>query len=246
VDVFAVGEGDLLFGNGCLEGEHAHGASFWVGEAGEAKHRRDVGLIFFADFFHAVGVREVVVAIGQLDASLEEVGGVMVGVVEAGGDPEAEEIGCVEVGGVEGVDVGAEGEAESVGEFAPGMDGVDFGEVGLEGGEAVGFDGALVHVGVVEVGDLALVGILVRAGGGVGFDGVFDDASGLLEAAVGENAEDADSGAVGGEFGMGDEAAVGVEVEVVAGADGGIHVGDGDSSVGGLGGGGGLRLGWGG
>ena len=42
----------------------------------------------------------------------------MVGVVEAGGDPEAEEVGGVEVGVVEGVDVGAEGVAEGVGEFA--------------------------------------------------------------------------------------------------------------------------------
>ena len=30
---------------------------------------------------------------------------------------------------------------------------------------------------------------------------------------------------------MGDVAAVGVEVEVVAGADGGVHVGDGDAGV---------------
>ena len=42
----------------------------------------------------------------------------MVGVVEAGGDPEAEDVGGVEVGVVEGVDVGAEGEAEGVGELA--------------------------------------------------------------------------------------------------------------------------------
>ena len=64
---------------------------------------------------------EVVVAIGQLDASLEEIGGVMVWVVEAGSDPEAEEIRGVEVGGVESVDVGAKSEAEGVGELARGF-----------------------------------------------------------------------------------------------------------------------------
>ena len=37
--------------------------------------------------------------------------------------------------------------------------------------------------------------------------------------------------AVGGECGAGDVAAVGVEVEVVAGADGGVHVGDGDAGI---------------
>ena len=107
------------------------------------------------------------------------------------------------------------------------MDGGDFGEVRLERGKAVGFDGGLVHVGAIEVGDLALVG----AGGRIGFGGIFDDAGDLFEAAVGEDAEDADGGAVCGEFCAGDKAAIGVEVEVVAGADGGVHVGDGDASV---------------
>ena len=89
------------------------------------------------------------------------------------------------------------------------------------------FDGALVHVGAVEVGDLALRRI---AGGG----GLALAASSMMLATrlldeVGEDAEDADSGAVGGEFGAGDEAAVGVEVEVVAGLDGRVDVGDGDA-----------------
>ena len=65
-------------------------------------------------------VGEVVVAVGEFDAALQEIRGVVVGVVEAGSDPEAEDVCGVEVGGVEGVDVGAEGEAEGVGEFARG------------------------------------------------------------------------------------------------------------------------------
>ena len=115
-------------------------------------------LVLGANVEHTVGDGEVVVAVGQLDAALEEVGGVVVGVVEAGGDPEAEEVVGVEVGVVEGVDVGAEGEAEGVGELMPGVDGGDGGEVRLERGAAVGLDGGLVHEGVVEVGDLALFG----------------------------------------------------------------------------------------
>ena len=55
----------------------------------------------------------------------------MVGIVEAGSDPEAEDIVGVEVGEIEGVDVGAEREAEGVGELALGVDGCDGGEVGL-------------------------------------------------------------------------------------------------------------------
>src|ERR1700680_1803183 len=119
----------------------------------------------------------------------------------------------MEVGVVEGVDVGAEGEAEGVGEFARGVDGGDFGKVGSEGSETVRFDGALVHVGVIEFGERALVG----AGGGIGFGGVFNNAGGLFEAEVGEDAEDAYGGTVGGELGLRYEASGGVEVGGVAG-----------------------------
>ena len=183
---------------------------------------------FVRTSFMLCGVGEVVVAVGELDAALQEIGGVVIGVVEAGRDPEAEDVRGVEVGVVEGVDVGAEGEAEGVGKLARGVDGGDFGEVRLERGEAMGFDGGLVHIGVIEVGDLALIGTCR----GVGLGGICDDAGGLFEAEVGEDAEDADGCAVGGKFGAGDEAAVGVEVEVVAGADGGVHAGDGDAGVG--------------
>ena len=133
VDVFAVGERDLLLGDCGFERDDAGGAGFGVGEAGETEHGGDVKEIFGADFLHAVAGGEVVVAIGEFDAALEKVGRVVVGVVEAGGDPEAEDICGVEVGGVEGVDVGAEGEAEGVGEFVLGVDGLDVGEVRFAG-----------------------------------------------------------------------------------------------------------------
>ena len=186
-----------------------------------------MGLVFRADGLHAVGVGEVVVAIGEFGAALEKIGGIVVGVVEAGSDPEAEDVRGVEVGGVEGVDIGAEGEAESVGEFLWGVDGLDESQVWLESGHAVGFYGGFVHVGVVEVGDFALVG----ACGCVGLCSIVDDAGDLFEASVDEGVEDPDCCAVGRELGPGDVAAVGVEVEFVAGVDSGVHVGDGDAGV---------------
>jgi hypothetical protein len=131
----------------------------------------------------------------------------------------------VEVGVIEGIDVGTDGEAESACQFGGGADGSDFVEMGLECRKAVGFNGGFVHVGAVEVGYLALVG----AGGGIGLRGVFDDAGGLFEAEIGERAEDAESGAVGREFGARDKATVGESIKVIAGADGGVHVGDGDA-----------------
>jgi len=50
----------------------------------------------------------------------------VLGIVEARGDPEAEDIGSVEVGVIEGVDVGAESKAQGVSELARGVDGGDF------------------------------------------------------------------------------------------------------------------------
>jgi len=184
-----------------------------------------VSLVFFADFFHVRGVREVVVTVGKLDTALQEVCGVAVGIVEAGGDPEAEDVGGVEVGVVEGVDVGADGKAEGVGEFFLGVDGGDFIEEGLDGSEAVGLDGGFVHEGVVEVGDAAIVGV----GGGVGFGGLFDERGDALVGAIDEEIEGTEGGAIGGERGAVDPGAVGVVVEVVAGTDGHVDAGDGDA-----------------
>ncbi len=189
LDVFVVGERDVLGGDGVLEGEDAGGAGFGIGEAGEAEEVGDVGGVLGADLLHVRGVVEVVVAGGKDEATLHEVGGVVVGVVEAGSYPEAEEVGRVVVGHVEGIDVGAEGEAERAGEVTLVFDGGDAGEVGLEGGEAALLDGGLVHVGVVEVGDAAKVGV----GSGIGLRGLGDDGGDLLVGAVGELGEGADS-----------------------------------------------------
>ena len=81
----------------------------------------------------------------------------MVGIVEAGRDPEPEDIGGVEVGVVEGVDIGTKRQAEGVGELMLVRDGGDLGETRKEGVKTVGFDGALVHVGTIEVGDLGFI-----------------------------------------------------------------------------------------
>src|SRR4051794_20771007 len=108
----------MLLRDGPLKFKDASGARGRVGESGELKHLRDVRLVFRAELDHARTVGEIVVAIRKLQTSLQKIGGVMIGVVEAGSDPEAEDVCGMEVGIVEGVDIGAEREAESVGEFA--------------------------------------------------------------------------------------------------------------------------------
>ncbi len=216
VDVFVVGERDLLGGDGLFEGEDVLGALFGVVETSEAEHRRHVGGVLGEDVLHVRRVGEVVIAAGEEIAALEEIGGVVIGIVEAGSDPETEQIGSVIVGVVEGVDIGAKSEAESVGELRSRLDGGDAVELGLDGGEAALVDGGRVHERGVEVGDAASIGVR----GSVGFGCIGDDAGDLLVGAVGHEVEGAERGAVGGQLCAGDPGAVGVEEEVVPGLDG--------------------------
>ncbi len=196
LDIFAVGERDVSAGDGGLKGEDAVGPGFGIGETGELEHGDDVGFVFRAGLLHGRRVGEVVVAIGEGEAALEEVGCVVVGIVEPGSDPETEDVLGVVVGVVEGVDISPDRVAEGCGEIVRSRDGIDLGESGCERCEAVSLDGGLVHVGAVEVGNLFLIGVgrgvWSREGGGGGFPGVVDDAGDLLEGPIGEGVEDAE------------------------------------------------------
>ena len=169
-----------------LERENAGGARIGVLKAGECKHRRNVLLVGGADGLHLIAAGQVVVAAGKLQSSLQDVGSVVFGIVETGRDPEPEDIRGLEVGIVQGVHIGAQGFAEGAGKVGRGVNVVDGGELSFEGTDAARFDGALVHEGGVEVGDLALV----RAGRGVGVHDLLDDGGYLLVAAVGKGGED--------------------------------------------------------
>src|ERR1035437_2236198 len=91
--------------------------------------------------------------------------------------------------------------------------------------QSAGVDGGFVDVGGVEIGGLARVGARRRAG----FGGVLDEGGGAFVAAVGEQREDGDAGAVGGDFGALDPGTIGEVVEVVARLDGGVHPGEVDA-----------------
>ncbi len=86
-------------------------------KAGQLQHGRDVRLILGAHLLHVLVVGEVVLAVGKLQAALQQVGGVMIGIVEAGRDPQSEQVRGVEVGVVQGVDVGAQCLAQRVRQF---------------------------------------------------------------------------------------------------------------------------------
>src|SRR6185312_15108988 len=124
----------------------------------------------------------------------------------------AEDVGGVEVGVVEGIDIRAQSEPEGAGKVAGGDNRADGGKLWLDRRQTARFDRSLVGVGTVDVGD-------DRLHAGVDH--------------VGEHGEGADAGAVGGNLGVGLPLAVGVEVEIVAGLNGGIDVGDDDTVCGG-------------
>ena len=109
----------------------------------------------------------------------------MVGVAEAGSDPQAEEIGRGEDRVVQHVDIGAKRFPESQRELATVLNGGNLGQMRLERLQALGFDRGLIHKCVVEVGDFARVG----ARGGAGLRSFFDDGGGLLAAEVVEDAK---------------------------------------------------------
>ena len=92
---------------------------------------------------------------------------------------------------------------------------------GLQRREAFGFDGGLVHEGVVEIGDLA--GLL--GGGCSTFGGLGDQVGDAFVGFIGNRQGERSSCAVGGNFGVLEPLTVGVLIKVVAWADGAVHVG---------------------
>ena len=132
------------------------------GDAGELQDGGDVRLIARPDLRHARRRVEVVVAVGHSQAALQQEGRIAAGVVEVLRDPEAEEVGGVEVRVVQDVDVGAQ-RALRARARAPGRrrSPRSRSSAGWSGCEALRLDGRLVHEGRVGVADLPRV----RAGG---------------------------------------------------------------------------------
>ena len=136
-------------GEGGLKGEDVFGVDGGLGGgfAGEGEHEGDVGDVLVADLLILVAGAGVVVALGETEAALADVGDLPGGVFEVERGRVAEE----------DVDAVALELAGEIGEAGLG-DAVDLVEQGLDGGEALLFDDSGVHAGGVVVADLLLVG----------------------------------------------------------------------------------------
>jgi len=222
VNVVLIRQGNMFFGDVVLQFNDMLGTDAGVAEASQLEQSGNVRLIFGADVTHAVAVGKVVFAVGHFQAALQQVGGIVLGVVKAGGDPQSEKVRGMKAAAVQGIDIRPEALAQSPRQFVLVADGSDGVELWAERSEAFGLDGGLVHIGVIEVGNFAGI----RTSRRVGFGCFFDEPSDTLLAQIEQGVEDSNVATVGGDFGALDPVAVRVVVEIVAGLDRAVQVSD--------------------
>src|SRR5208282_1913756 len=106
---------------------------------------------------HTVAIGEVIFSVGQLQAALHQVGGIVIGVVETGRNPQSEKIRGVKICIVKRVYIRSQALPQGLRQFVLVANGGNRFEVWTKRVKAFRFDGGLVHEGVVEVGNFATV-----------------------------------------------------------------------------------------
>jgi hypothetical protein len=128
-----------------------------VGDAAQGQDLGDVGQVLGARLDHRGLVRHVVFAVGHAQAALQQERRVLGGVVERRRDPQAQHVVGVEVGGVQGVDVGADIAAQHGANCFLSLIAAMRARPAFSGVRPLGLDGGLVHVAGVVVADLLAV-----------------------------------------------------------------------------------------
>ncbi len=206
-------------GHAGLQVHHGRGALEDVRQARQLQHGGHMGGVLGADGGHALRGIQVVAALRQAQAALEEEGRVAVGLVQVLGHPEAEEVGRVVLGGVQHVHIGPQRRAQVVGQGLAVLDGADGAEGGLEGAEPLLVDGLFGHEAGVEVADLPQLG----PRGGLGGRSGLDQGGRAPVREVRHLAPDPVRTPVCGDLRPLHPGAVGIGEEVVAGGHGAIH-----------------------
>ena len=168
---------------------------------------------------HLVAAFGVVVAIGQSQSALQQVGHLAGRVVQILREPEAEDAIGIEVGRVERVDVGAKVLADPSRQRPPIGNRRDVVERRVEWRDAALLDRRLVQVARVVVANLALVG----SGGRLARRCLFEQPSGALLRLLAENVEDAVARAIGWNLRVLEPGSVRIVIEVVARGDRHVH-----------------------
>ena len=112
-------------------------------------------LILGARLAHGIAVGNVIFAVRHPEPALQQIRGIVLWVVEAGCHPQPEKVGSMKVVDVQGIDIRPQALTQNPGQVVLVANDSNGVEVWAERSEAFGFDGGLVHVRVVEVGDFA-------------------------------------------------------------------------------------------
>ena len=228
VDVLAVDHVGVRLGDLHLEVEDRLRLLLRIRVAGELEDVGDVGLVGRAIRRHVLVAGEVVLAVRHAQAALHQVADVLRRILQALRDEQAEQVLGVEVGGVERVGVCTHAGAEVAGQAGAVADRVHRVQLRLQRGDAARLDAVLVHVGCVEVGDLAFV----RAGLRIGLLQPLHQVGQALLRLLEDVEAGAQAGAVGRDLGGPLPGAVRVFVEVVAGLDRLVDAGEVDAGGG--------------
>ena len=212
VHVLAVEQAGVRPGDFRLQCDDGFRLGLRVGDAGLLQQRADIGQVLVACLDHVRIAGQVVVAAGQAETTLQQVGDVPRRIFQPLRDEQAEQILRVVVGGVDWVDIRAQAATQHAGQILARGDRVDPCQLGLERAQAVLLDRGGIHPGGVVVGDLARV----AAGGGVTGPGVADRRGGILLRLLEHLQEGAGTGAVGRDLRGTQPSAIGVTEEVVA------------------------------
>ena len=150
------GKRPVLLSDGLLERDDAAGALLRLGNPGAFQHGNHMRPVLLAKLAHAVAVLQVIFAVGQLQAALQQVCGVMIRIIEVRSGPQTQEVWAVIVGVIERVLVGPKALTKRAGQFALVVNVMNRGENRLQGLQAECFNGSLIHVGLIKVGNSLL------------------------------------------------------------------------------------------
>ncbi len=211
-----------------LEVHDPAGSRLGVGIARELQDLADVGAVLAPDLRHLRIAGQIIFALRQPDSALHQIGQLLAGRVQPLRHEDAEKVLGLEIGGVQRVGVGTKRATDRGAELLLVCDPRNYIQIGFRRGEAGAIDRIGVDVGIVVIGDPALVRVASR----LRFQNLVEQRLGVLLAKLVGDVEAADARPVRRYFSRLHPAAVSVRIEIVPGRDRRVHPARLDSGLG--------------
>ena len=218
LEVFTLLAGLVCLGDLGLKIDDTPRGARRVGIAGVLQDRLNVRPVLVAEIDHLRVAGEVVIALGQTDAALHQVGQLFAGRRQPLRHENAEQIFGLEIGGVQRVGVRAEGAPDGGAQLMLVGDARNGVEIRLGRRHPRAVDRVGVGIGLVVIGDHP-----VRAAGRVGLQDLVEQLTRVLLALLVGDQEAPDTRPVRRDWRVLDPGAVCVFVEIVAGHGGLVH-----------------------